>query len=200
MDQRLGGLKRGLQHGGDLFVAQFSLAAEDERGPLLLGQGGQSFLDQAEQLTAGHFGIGGGLSAVLDLSERVLLVVRARFIERIGRMTHPSADLVEAEVAGDREEEGGEPGRGLVAARGLPELDEGGLRQVFGLVRVGQRAVDEADDRLLPSLHQVGEGVPITLSDAEHQQGVGILTGIGGVVGHGRGGDSEGGLRDAAGA
>ena len=121
---------------------------------------------------------------VFDLSQGVIFVIGSRFIQRVGRMPDPPADLVEAEIARNGEEEGGEPRRRLVAGGGLPELDKGGLRQILGFVRVGQGSVDKPDDRMLPMLHQLGEGVPITPFDAQHQQGVGILAGIGGLVGH----------------
>ena len=121
---------------------------------------------------------------VFDLSKGVIFVIGSRFIQRVGRMPDAPADLVEAEIARNGEEEGGEPRRRLVAGGGLPELDKGSLRQILGFVWVGQGSVDEANDGMLPSLHQLGEGVPITPFDAEHQQGVGILAGIGGLVRH----------------
>ena len=48
MDERLGGLQGSSQDCSDLLVAQFAVAAEDERGSLFLGQRGQSLVHEVE--------------------------------------------------------------------------------------------------------------------------------------------------------
>ena len=59
-------------------------------------------------------------------------------------------------------------------------LHEDILRQIFGLSRVAERAINGIGDRSFVFFHQFLESVPIPSLDAKHERGIGIE-----IVGHG---------------
>jgi hypothetical protein len=109
---------------------------------------------------------------VFVLMEGLVFVVRAGGIEGIGRVAGAAADFVEAKVAGDGEEPGGEFGGNGVAIGGLEDLEEDVLGQVLSLGGIMNHAAGQVHDRLLVLVHQCGKSLPITLFDPYHQGGI----------------------------
>ena len=157
VNQGFGGRNGSSEDFGDFFVAQFAFAAEQDGSALFFGQFGESRVDLVENLSP-LGGVGRGeFAPIFELTVGMRLVVGMRFIQGIGWVSGAAADFVQAQIAGDGEEEGAEFGRRLIPFRRPPHLDEDGLGEVFGLHFIGQRAVNKADDRLLPAFDQGGE-------------------------------------------
>src|SRR5712671_3502128 len=102
-------------------------------------------------------------------------------IQRFGPVARTAADFIEAEVARDGEQPGGEFGGDSVAVGRFINLKEYVLREVFGLRGIPECAVNDIRDRLLVLVYQFFKSLPVASFDAKHQTGVGI-----GVGRHGR--------------
>ena len=117
---------------------------------------------------------GEGVLRVLELVQRLVLVVRMGNIQRLGRMSRAAANLVQAQIPRDGEQPGGKLRRDPVAIGRFVNLHEDVLRHVLGFRGVAQRPVHQIDHRLFVLVHQLLEGVPVAALDTEHQRGVGI--------------------------
>ena len=174
MDQRLGRRERAAEDFGNLLVTQILLAAEQDGAALVLGQGGHGIGDLLGQFPVQQAVRRRGAGLVLNLVARLVLAVRVRLVQRLGRVPRPPAELVQAEIAGDGEEPGGELGGLDVAGARFVYLQKDILRQVLRLGLVPQGAVDEVHDRLLVFPDQLGESRAVAALDAQHENSIGI--------------------------
>lgn len=172
MDEGFGGGNGDAKDIGDFLVAEFAFAAEGEGEALFFGEIGQGFVDLDHQFLVLRDEIGGRLGGIGMLAGGKVVAGFEAGFEGFGGMPAAASDFVEAEIAGDGEEEGAEAGLGFVATGGFPELDEDALGDVLGFVGIRKDPVDEMDDGLFPAVDEGGERVRIALANLEHQGGI----------------------------
>lgn len=185
VDEGFGSGNRDVEDAGDFLVGQFLFAEKEDGGALVLGQFAEGFVDFRRQFVeenlAGHaagLGVGG-------IAHDRAVIGGQRGVEGFGGVSGSASDLVEAKIAGDGEEPGGEAGGDSVATGRLPGLDEHLLREVFGFVGVAERSLNEIEDGLAVLFDQGFECREVALLDAEHARG--IVVGTVDHPGHARG-------------
>jgi hypothetical protein len=184
VDERFGGGERATQDIGDLFVGEVLLAAEQDGETLVLGEAGEGEFDLLFEfgMEVGIRGAGGGGVVELVVERGVLAGIRGS-IDGSGGVTAAPAQFVEAEVAGDGVEPGGEPGGDAVAVGRFVELDKDVLSEVFGFLEVAEHAIDQVHDGLFILVQQSFEGMGIAVLNTQHQLGVWVLLGSHGEAG-----------------
>ena len=158
----------------DFFVAQFILAAQQNGGPLIFGQFRQGLVYFRRQFAVQNIFGGQEYFFVLVLALGLIFVFGVAFFDGLGRVARAPADFVEAQIARNGEEPGGELGRALIALARFVNLQEDVLRQIFGFRLVTQRAADKVEQRLLVFFHQFREGRAVAAFHAQHEGGIRI--------------------------
>jgi hypothetical protein len=174
MDQGLGGGERTADDHGDLLVAHFIAAAEQDGSALVFGQFRERQFDFLRQLAVEHGVARQGNFPVLVLARRMVLGVRVGRLEGIRRMTGAAAEFVEAQIAGNGEEPGGKAGGNLVTMGGFMDLEKDGLGDILRFGGVAQVPVHHVHDRLFVFVHQFGKSPLVPALDAKHQDGIGV--------------------------
>ena len=172
MDQGFGGGKGEAEDAGDFLVGKVVLAAKEDGQALFFGQGIEGLLDFGFEFVLQKGFRRGESLVVFKLARRRFVGFGQAGFDGLGGMARAAADFVEADVAGDGENPGGEFGGDLVAGGGLVNADEDDLGQVFRFGKIVQHAEHEADDGLFVFFHQLLEGAQVSVFGEEHERGI----------------------------
>lgn len=176
-DEGFGGGHGDPEHGGDVLIGEFGVTKEEDGGALVFGETLEGFGDFGFQLAEedgigdpgwiafGGQEIGGGIARV------------GGSVEGFGGVAAAAAEFVQAEVAGDGEEPGGEAGGDAVTGGGFPGLEEDLLGDVFGIPGIMEGSKDEVTHGLAVFIDQAFEGLEIPLLGAEHAGGIFVVAG-----------------------
>jgi hypothetical protein len=175
VDERFGGGHGAAEDFGNFLVRKLLESQEDDGGALFFGQrlnGGADFLFEFALQC-----FGGGIRRVRvgDGLARHFSCAVLNGVERLGLVTVAASDFVEGGVADDGVEPRRELGGRFIAVRGLIDLNENSLREVFRFPTVADGAVDDVDDGRLVPFDKRAEGVLVTAPNGYHQFHVALV-------------------------